>query len=148
MSLFTLQQTKAAIDRLFKELWPIMAGVSERYGDCRTQAAVIQAIVNKGPDHDARIRALVQLSGVKATIASGLLWSFFPDECIPFDKHTMGYCLTNWPVLTNNKITNGTYVRKCATIVAQLQQHAPPLESIEELVVHARDYCRMECPPE
>jgi hypothetical protein len=52
MSKFTLQQTKAAIDRLYKEVWPMMAGVGERYGDCRRQAEVILALVNKQPDQD------------------------------------------------------------------------------------------------
>lgn len=47
MAQFTLQQTQATIDYLFKDLWPMMAGSDERYSDSRNQAEVIQAIINK-----------------------------------------------------------------------------------------------------
>lgn len=148
MAQFTLQQTQAAIDYLFKDLWPMMAGAGERYSDSRNQAEVIQAIINKQPDHDSRIKALKQLHGIGATIASGLLWSFFPEECVPFDKHTMGYCLFDWKIIRDYKITNGTYIRKCQTIIAGLPRHVPSLPQLVDLVRWAGEHRSQEYFPE
>lgn len=132
---FTPIQVKAKIDYLFTQFWPVMEGVTVRYGDCLRQRASILAIVNNRTlSHDDRLFQLDHLDGIGPTIASGILWSFFPDECVPFDKHTMGYCAVDWKVVTSNRITDGTYANKCATIVGRLHQHRPPFNSIDDLV--------------
>ncbi len=146
--MFTLPQTRASIDRLFKGLWPQMTGIGERYADCVTHAGSIHSIVNERPDHDGRIRALIQIPGVKATIASGLLWSFFPKECVPFDKHTTAYCVMDWKIIPDPRITNGTYARKCAAVVAGMRHHSPRLAAIEDLVIWSRQNRSMEFPPQ
>lgn len=148
MPQFTLQQIQASIDYLFKNVWPVMAGVGERYTDCRDQADAIQGVINHQPDHDSRIRALKGLRGIGPTIASGLLWSFFPDQCVPFDKHTMGYCLFDWKIIKDYRITNGTYARKCRTIIAGLPRHVPPLPQVIDLVRWADEHRSQEYPPE
>lgn len=148
MSPFTLPQTTASIDRLFKGLWQQMAGFGERYLDCMNQASAIQSIVNEQQNHDDRLKTLVKLPGIKATIGSGLLWSFFPRECVPFDKFTIAYCVMDWKIIPDPRITNGTYTKKCSAIVASLRRHSPPLASIEDLVLWARDNCSMEFPPQ
>jgi hypothetical protein len=141
---FDLKQTRASIDRLFKQLWPMMAGVGERYGDCVAQANGIRTIMNSAQSDDQRLSRLIGLRGVKATIGSGLLWSFFPNRCVPFDKHTMGYCTMDWRVFNDPRITNGTYQTKCALIVARLGSHVPPLVAIEDLVRWAADHRSLE----
>ncbi len=132
---FTPAQARARIDYLFEQFWPVMEGVTVRYGDCLRQQAAILAIINNAAlDHDRRLAELDRLDGVGPTIASGLLWSFFPDECVPFDKHPMGYCAIDWHVIPSHRITDGTYAAKCAVIVDHLASHQPPFASIDDLV--------------
>lgn len=146
MASFDKKQALASINKLFKQLWPMMEGVGERYRDCLLQVDAIRSIVDTQPTHDARLAALILLPGIKATIGSGLLWSFFPAECVPFDKHTTGYCVMDWRIMADPKITNGTYGAKCAAIVAGLPAHTPPLPAIEDLVLWAAAHRTVETP--
>lgn len=145
---FTPIQAKAKIDYLFRKFWPVMKGVSERYVDCLRQLPAIVGIINNTAlTHDARLAQLDELNGIGPTIASGLLWSFFPGECVPFDKHTMGYCTIDWKVIRSHTITDGTYATKCAAIVAELGNHSPPFETVDDLVRFAADNGSLELSP-
>jgi hypothetical protein len=145
---FTATQAKTKIDYLFTTFWPVMEGVTLRYGDCLSQLVAILAIVNDPHlTHDDRLARLDRLSGIGPTIASGLLWSFFPEDCVPFDKHTMGYCAIDWKVISSHRITDGTYFEKCAAIVARLGSHDPVFSTIDDLVRYAADNRSMEVSP-
>jgi hypothetical protein len=145
---FTARQAKTKIDYLFKNFWPVMEGVTVRYGDCLAQLGSITTIMNDpNLTNDDRLVRLDQLGGVGPTIASGLLWSFFPDDCVPFDKHTMGYCTIDWKVISSHRITDGTYSKKCATIVASLLNHSPAFKDIDALVRYAAQNRSVEVSP-
>jgi len=144
---FSTKEIVASIKRLFKELWPTMAGVGERCSDCLGQADAIRAIVNKPGSANDQLADLLKLRGIGPTIASGLLWSCFPDDYVPFDKHTMGYCTLDWRVIPDPQITDGTYARKCAFIIANLPKHVPPFPAVLDLVRWAAGHRSAEISP-
>jgi hypothetical protein len=144
----TRKDAKASIERLFKTLWPLMEGAGERFGDCLGHLDSIHAIVARRQTQDARLAQLIRLHGIKATIASGLLWSFFPSECVPFDRHTMGYCVMDWRVIPDPVITNGTYAKKCSMIIARLATHVPALPAVVDLVRWAASHRTLEVAPQ
>jgi hypothetical protein len=148
MAAFTVKQAKARIDYLFRDFWPVMKGVTERYGDCLRQLPAIVATLNdEALSQDGRLAQLDLLHGIGPTIASGLLWSFFPDECVPFDKHTMGYCAVDWGVITSHKITDGSYAEKCAAIIAEMGNHSPAFKTVDDLVRFAAENRSVEVAP-
>ncbi|MFN9983853.1 MAG: hypothetical protein ACK53Y_28260, partial [bacterium] len=54
-------------------------------------------------DHNKLIQNLCQIDGIKVTIASGLIWSAFPKERVPFDKYTLTYALDQ-KIIPSNKV--------------------------------------------
>lgn len=86
--------TTSHIEQLFDDLWPLMPYASKHKLNCLNQIVAIQNYFNKSSsNHDTLLNNLCSLDGIGLTIASGLIWSVFPENRVPFDKYTLAYAL-------------------------------------------------------
>jgi hypothetical protein len=109
------------IRTLFDDLWPMMHASESHKQNCIAHFSQIQKCFNKwNDDFDALLNGLDAIDGIGVTIASGLIWSVFPDEAVPFDKFTMTYALTE-KILSTNSISDGRYNTACEKVVAYCQ---------------------------
>ena len=85
---------KSNIYTLFDDLWPGMLYMQQHKVNCINQYSSINNYFLKySDDHNKLLKGLCTLDGVGLTIASGLIWSVYPEERVPFDKYTFTYAL-------------------------------------------------------
>lgn len=103
---------------LFDELWPMMHGSELHKQNCIAHFKQVESCFRKWEgDFDSLLRGLDSIDGIGLTIASGLIWSVYPDEAVPFDKYTMTYALTV-EILATNNISDDKYAAACKKVVA------------------------------
>lgn len=108
--------TRNHIDRLFDELWPMMPYSSENKSFCLEQYPPIEAAFRKYKnDHELLLKAVQSLPNLGIPLATGLIWTMYPDIRVPFDQYTLGYAL-QLRILDTDKIL-GNYVPSCDKIV-------------------------------
>ena len=79
---------------LFEDLWPAMNYAEIHKHECLNNIETIQNRFHQfGSDHNKLLRSLKGIPGIGITIASGLIWSVFPENRVPFDKYTLTYAL-------------------------------------------------------
>ncbi|MBF9143743.1 hypothetical protein [Hymenobacter properus] len=107
----------ANIRTLFDELWPMMHGSQSHKQNCIRQFSQIKKSFEKWPDDfDKLLAGLDAVEGIGLAIASGLIWSVYQDEAVPFDKYTMTYALTE-KILITNSISSGRYTSACEKVM-------------------------------
>ncbi|TGE13863.1 hypothetical protein [Hymenobacter elongatus] len=103
---------------LFDDLWPMMHGSESHKQNCVVRFSQIEKCFKKWDNNfDSLLNGLNGIEGIGLTIASGLIWSVYQDEAVPFDKYTMTYALKEG-VLVTNSISNGRYTDACEKIIA------------------------------
>lgn len=144
--------TRNHIDQLFDELWPLMPYSSQHKLNCMEQYPPIEAAFRKYKnDHELLLKAMQALPNLGIPLASGLIWTMYPDTRVPFDQYTLGYAL-QLRILLTDKIL-GNYVASCDKIVeyckSRSQDGAP--FTIEDFVREAGrnlgDYPELGTPP-
>lgn len=146
--------TKSDIDRLFIGLWQNMHDNQGHRRHCTSDAIFnqIHACFKKyGKDFNGLLDCLSALDGIGLTLASGLIWSVYEDEAVPFDKYTMCYSINEERgILKTMKISGGKYEDACKKVLAYMNREG--MDSIEEYVriagqdVHCREYVK-DCSP-
>ena len=80
------------INLLFDDLWPLMPYAIEHKQNCLSSINTIQTVFKRhSTDHNALLNQLNLIDGIGLTIASGLIWSVYPNKRVPFDKFTLTY---------------------------------------------------------
>jgi len=98
--------TENDIVYLFDVLWPKMKCSTEHKKNCLEILEQINNCFTKYSNHDQLIKELMKFDGIKITIASGLIWSVYREDRVPFDKITLGYALYKKILLLDNVSTN------------------------------------------
>ena len=103
------------IDLLFDNLWPGMLYIHDHKTNCVSNLHIIQNVFKKfDSDHNLLLNNLCLLDGIGLTIASGLIWSVYPNKRVPFDKYTLTYALQH-KLIRTEKISEN-YVKCCDSI--------------------------------
>lgn len=107
----------ANINRLFLDLWPAMPYCNINHQLCLSQSDKIESRFGEhGKDFDKLLQSLIKINGIGLTIASGLIWSVYRNEAVPFDKYTMAHALSKG-ILRSAIISTGRYTKACQKIV-------------------------------
>lgn len=86
--------TEKHINKLFDYLWPAMYFAKDHKTNCIKNLKAIDHYFKKyADDHDKLLNSLSSLDGIGLTIASGLIWSYYPTKRAPFDKYTLTYAI-------------------------------------------------------
>lgn len=102
------------IIELFDVLWPGMPFVQTHRAFCMDNLATINNCFKKFPDHNDFLNSLKSIDNIGITIASGLIWSVYPENRVPFDKWTLAFALKE-RILTSEHISED-YINCCDKI--------------------------------
>ena len=108
---------KSDILYLFEELWPLMPYTEKHKINCLTRFKIIESYFAKyscKENHNELLKGLNSLEGIGLTIASGLIWSVYRKDRVPFDKYTMTYALEL--KLLRTEIISDDYIGACDII--------------------------------
>jgi hypothetical protein len=104
----------AMLEELFT-MWGGMHAVQEHDANCRAHAdEIVETFKTSSTDNEV-LSKLLHIEGIGLTIATGILWSAYPERCVPFGKKTMGYCLSR-KILRSDAITRD-YEKVCKTVI-------------------------------
>lgn len=135
----------AMLDELFT-MWGGMHGAQGHHANCRTHSdEIVQAFETSASPNEV-LSKLVHVEGIGLTIATGILWAAYPDQYVPFDKKTMGYCLRR-ELVRSDRITSD-FEKVCKKVVADAVGDGKKHHTIKDLVHDAEDTPEMFwCPP-
>lgn len=140
--------TTTDVNYLFDELWPMMHGSPHHKQNCIAQFSAVSAYFKKhGKNFDELLNSLDSLDGIGLTVASGLIWSAYRHEAVPFDKYTMTYALYEG-VLRTHRISAGKYskcskevIAYCSKFVFHEEDGTERPYEVEDFVREAMDSC-------
>lgn len=99
--------TETHINKLFDHLWPGMNFALDHKLTClKNIKAINNYFVKYQKDHDKLLNSLCSLDGIGLTIASGLIWSYYPNTRVPFDKYTLTYAIREKIIPSENISSN------------------------------------------
>jgi hypothetical protein len=97
------------LNNLFDYLWPAMTLASGHKATCIEKlSAINNCFIKFKDDHDKLLASLSSLDGIGLTIASGLIWSYYPHNRVPFDKYTVTYAIDLKIIPSENISSNYT----------------------------------------
>ncbi len=102
------------IIELFDDLWPVMPQVQTHRAFCLDNLATINNCFKKFPNHNDLLNSLRSIDNIGITIASGLIWSVYPEDRVPFDKWTLAFAIEEG-ILTSENVSEN-YVGCCDKI--------------------------------
>lgn len=124
------------LEELFA-IWGGMHGVQGHHANCRAHSTEIVGAFETGNSANEVLAKLLHIEGIGLTIATGILWAAYPDDYVPFDKKTMGYCLSQrW--LRSDLITSD-YEKVCKKVVDAGVGEGKKHPTIKNLVHFAED---------
>jgi len=129
---------------MFKELfemWGGMHGVQGHHANCRAHSDEIAQVFEARQSANEVLMGLLHVEGVGLTIATGLLWAAYPDTYVPFDKKTMGYCLSQMWLPTD--LITSDYEKVCGKVLEAGVGAGKPHGTIKNLVHAAEETDRM-----
>lgn len=92
-------------NKLFDHLWPAMEYVKEHKATCIKEIKAINNYFLKyKDDHDLLLKSLCSIEGIGLTIASGLIWAYYPTNRVPFDKYTLTFAIER-KIIPNEQIS-------------------------------------------
>jgi hypothetical protein len=102
------------IIELFDVLWPAMPLVQTHRASCLEHLPAINSCFKKFKDHNELLNSLRSIDNIGITIASGLIWSVYPEDRVPFDKYTLAFAIEE-EILTSEHVSQD-YVHCCDKI--------------------------------
>jgi len=122
-------------------MWGGMHGVHGHHASCRAHSAEILKAFETFASANEVLAALLHIEGIGLTIATGILWAAYPDKFVPFDKKTMGYCLSNrW--LRSDLVTSD-YEKVCRKVLDAAVGEGKKHPTIKNLVHAAEETDQM-----
>jgi hypothetical protein len=132
---------------LFDYVWPTMEYSASHRDRCLAQLDSINRLFLENKDNpDDLLLALDALEGVGLVIGSGLIFSVYREDFVPFDKYTMSWAL-ELHLVDDNRISGGNYAKYSGQIVKYIQ-NSTHLESILDFVREAELRAQFEMSPE
>lgn len=132
---------------LFDYVWPTMEYSPMWRDNCLRQLDTINRLFLEFQNHpDNLLNALDALDGVGLVIGSGLIFSVYREDFVPFDRYTMSWAL-ELHLVDDDRISDGNYAKYSGQIV-QYIQNSIHLESILDFVREAELHAQFEISPE
>ncbi len=107
----SMKVLKKNIIELFDVLWPAMPYVQVHRAFCIDNLATINNCFKKFPNHNNLLNSLRSIDNIGITIASGLIWSVYPENRVPFDKYTLAFAIEEGILASEN--VSEDYIRCC-----------------------------------
>jgi hypothetical protein len=135
----------AMLDELFT-MWGGMHGAQGHHANCRAHSdEIVQAFETSASANEA-LSLLLHIEGIGLSFATGILWAAYPDQYVPLDKKTMGYCLRE-QIVRSDRITSD-YEKVCRKVVDAVVGSGKDHPTIKDLVHDAEATPEMFwCPP-
>lgn len=128
------------LEELFT-MWGGMHGVQGHHANCRAHRDEIVKAFETSNSANEVLSKLLHIEGIGLTIATGILWAVHPEKYVPFDKKTMGYCLSQkW--LRSDLITSD-YEKVCKKVIDASVGEGKKHPTIKNLVHTAEDTDQM-----
>lgn len=127
--------TKADIEMLFDDLWPMMYHSKIHKQNCLNSLVAIQHYFKISTDDNILLKNLRSLDGIGLTIASGLIWSVNQYSRVPFDKYTLTFALVN-KIIPSEYISKD-YINNCLKVTQFCEQF-----EIDGRAYDVRDFVR------
>lgn len=109
-----MRVTDKNIIELFDVLWPAMPYVQTHRAFCMNNLATINNCFKKFPDHNDLLNSLKSIDNIGIAIASGLIWSVYPENRVPFDKYTLAFAIEEGILISEN--VSEDYISCCDKI--------------------------------
>ena len=121
--------TKANIEMLFDDLWPMMYNAKIHKQNCVDSLAAIQHYFEISSDDNILLKNLRSIDGIGLTIATGLIWSVNQYSRVPFDKYTLTFAIVN-EIIPSEHISND-YIKNCKKVT----------QFCDQFEIDGRKYC-------
>lgn len=116
---------------LFDNLWPHLENCIQHRETCMQLYPKIQfQFIENCHSFDSLLYSLMKYDGIGISIATGLIWTAYPNRAVPFDRYTTSWCLHKKYIQSNNISEN--YSNVCSKVIKALKVRKKPI-TVEEL---------------